>query len=550
MKKTERKNDMIKYLIYKDCISVLPVPFLFCTFGSAFGGVITVYAAEILGEFADAVFHLDFRFGMTNLVKLLGALGVSLLIIPLIEMCGELFLFKAALQHERLIWARLMDKAYENLIEIDEGEILARLDIDPINFRIYFMMIWSKALSACVTGFYLLNTALKASVQLSIIVMVASSLKLIVPLAVRRLQAKYDEQERGYTTETRKMEGEMTKSAHSIKLFGMEKGFIERLDRMYCEYYKNIYCRSIKAHALAEHILSFVDSFCVLFILYIGAIHVSNGFVTAGVIAAMLGYYSSFNRVISCVDYVVRKIPIVQNLEGRMRIFYEGMESDADSVLEEVVTMRTEALSYSYEEGKSIGWKDFTLKRGMRVALYGLNGSGKSTLLKIISGLLKSYRGQLYLNGTELREVSVSSWRRQFAFVEQEPYLFEGTILENIQIGNLEASDTCMRDVLEEVGLTDLAKRQLSLEQNELSGGEKQKIAIARAILRNVSLLIMDEPSNNLDGDSVKWLCDFLKNTDKTVIYVSHEKRLLTIADQVIEVSYLRDALREGKAAD
>ena len=109
--------------------------------------------------------------------------------------------------------------------------------------------------------------------------------------------------------------------------------------------------------------------------------------------------------------------------------------------------------------------------------------------------------------------------------------MFSGTIRENIRLGNLNATDAELDKVIKDVGLEYLAERQFLSEDNKLSGGEKQKISIARALLKNTPILIMDEPSNNLDTDTIGWLNSFILNSSKTVIFVSHDDSVLKCAD-------------------
>ena len=134
----------------------------------------------------------------------------------------------------------------------------------------------------------------------------------------------------------------------------------------------------------------------------------------------------------------------------------------------------------------------------------------------------------------EFSEIRMDSLRRQFAYAQQDPYLFEGTVRENIHLGNLQASDKEVEDVMERLGILALADRQITLGQKELSGGEKQKISIARAVLKNADILLLDEPDNNLDSQTLEWLKNFIRQSNKTIIYVSHDEMLSKAADRRI----------------
>jgi len=179
---------------------------------------------------------------------------------------------------------------------------------------------------------------------------------------------------------------------------------------------------------------------------------------------------------------------------------------------------------------------NFEIHTGEKVAIVGENGSGKSTLLKILTGLLPGYVGKLLLNNTPLDPSAAVAWREQFAYAAQDPYLFGITMRENIHLGNLKASADEVDDILKQLGLDHLADRTVSLSQTELSGGEKQKISIARALLKKTPILLLDEPSNHLDADAVEWLADWLRSSPQTILYISHDPTLVELADQKIQL--------------
>lgn len=149
-------------------------------------------------------------------------------------------------------------------------------------------------------------------------------------------------------------------------------------------------------------------------------------------------------------------------------------------------------------------------------------------------GLTKGYRGKLQMDGHELSKLNFDQYLDFVAYAPQEPYLFEGTVLENIQTDHFGTSKGDIEALMWKMGIGYLSERIVRANGNELSGGEKQKISIARAVMKNTSVLFLDEPDNNLDGETVRWLCDFIKKCDKTVIYVSHDPVLISSADKVL----------------
>lgn len=531
-----KKRDNSQKLILKDCRKAMWTAALGHTLCNSFSGLMAIYTAEKLGKLTDAVFNSNTSLGFKSIFDLVICIGIMVLLVPLIELTANLVMLKYALVHDRMILNHFLDKTYEDVAQIDIGEVQYRLEDDATDLRCNWVGIVENLIVTPLILIAVLFNSVKINLMFTLVVILFSIIKLVVPVAVRKIEAKYDKENRAYNTLVKEYETEFTEKPHLIQLFGLSVPWIEKIDKNYQNYFHNIFCKSIKCTAVATSISSFLDTFCILSILLIGAILVSAGYITAGAVAAMIGYFSVYNRVVQNIDYIVRKLPIINNIIDRMRIFYDNFEDLSGKEIDSVREISANSLSFSYGDTKVFQNIEFCIPYGSKTAIVGANGCGKTTLLRLMCGLIGRYTGELNLNNTEMQSVAIESWRIQFAFIEQEPYLFAGSVKENIHLGNLHASEGEVDAVLDECGIGYLAERKISMSQNDLSGGEKQKISIARALLKGVSYLIMDEPSNNLDKISIEWLCDFIQKSPKTLIYISHDEKLQKLADQTIRL--------------
>ena len=176
----------------------------------------------------------------------------------------------------------------------------------------------------------------------------------------------------------------------------------------------------------------------------------------------------------------------------------------------------------------------YEVKMGARTAVCGRNGSGKSTLIKLLCGLYSGYTGEIRINGIELREISMESWRKKCAYVEQSPFLFRGSVWENVRLGRLDAKEEEVWEAIRRAGLEELAGREIADDPEVLSGGERQRISIARALLRKADILLMDEPGNNLDERALSWLEGFIRDYTGTMLFISHDEKMVALADEAI----------------
>ena len=201
-------------------------------------------------------------------------------------------------------------------------------------------------------------------------------------------------------------------------------------------------------------------------------------------------------------------------------------------------------ISFSYHLDKEIlSGISLIIKPGEKIALVGKSGSGKTTLIKLIMGLLPPDKGQVLINGKPLSNVAEERWFGQLAYVSQEPYLFAGSIADNILLGNQTAEEGHMAAAVAYAGVDRFIDRLpagLNTIIGEggygLSGGEKQRIAMARAFVKNARLVFLDEPTSHLDMDSeqaIKKAIEILKR-ERTIITVAHRLETVIDADKII----------------
>ena len=204
--------------------------------------------------------------------------------------------------------------------------------------------------------------------------------------------------------------------------------------------------------------------------------------------------------------------------------------------------------SFKYKGSREVGVDgiSMSLNAGDRVAMVGPSGGGKSTLLRLLAGLIEPARGKVFVNNLQMDEIRDSDLRRLIAYVPQFPKLIDGSIRENIvfmrsEIGNDEADRA-----FDLVNLCDELSEQLSDDSQvlkkggaTLSGGQIQRLAIARALAGGPKVLLLDEPTSSVDADSENWIKESLKGLAPSVavVIVSHRPEILSLCNRVIHVS-------------
>ena len=201
-------------------------------------------------------------------------------------------------------------------------------------------------------------------------------------------------------------------------------------------------------------------------------------------------------------------------------------------------------VSYKFEGASQPVIKNLSFKvpAGQKVALVGKMGSGKSTLSRLIAGIYEPTEGAILIDGVDVRQIDQADIRKNIGIMLQESWLFSGTVRENIQMGYNEYDDDHLLRVCKIAGVDDFVGShpkgydlEIKERGNGLSGGQRQTINLARSLLHNPNILLLDEPTSSMDQGSEKKIVAALQETcaDKTMIVVTHRNPILTMVDRV-----------------
>jgi len=219
---------------------------------------------------------------------------------------------------------------------------------------------------------------------------------------------------------------------------------------------------------------------------------------------------------------------------------YEPQDSVSQIISGDV---KFDDVTFKYEtEGNILHDINIEVKKGENIALVGESGSGKSTLISLISGYYFPQKGKVLIDGIETSRYNLLNLRKQIAVVPQEIALFNDTLENNIKYGNFEASTDDVKRVAKEAHLEEFIKglkngyKTLVGERGvKLSVGQKQRLAIARAMLRDPKILILDEPTSALDAMTEKFVAESLRKLmkDRTTFVIAHRLSTVREADRI-----------------
>jgi ATP-binding cassette subfamily C protein LapB len=204
-------------------------------------------------------------------------------------------------------------------------------------------------------------------------------------------------------------------------------------------------------------------------------------------------------------------------------------------------------VSFTYPDNPLIALRNvsFKIKAGERVAIIGRVGSGKSTIQKLILGLFQPTEGSVRIDGIDINQIDPAELRRHVGYVQQDSVLFYGTLRQNITMGAAFAHDASVAAAAELAGLSDFINSHpqgfdmiIGERGESLSGGQRKAVTIARALLNAPPILLLDEPTSNMDNTTETQIKQTLANVmqGKTMVLITHHTALLELVDRMIVI--------------
>lgn len=342
-----------------------------------------------------------------------------------------------------------------------------------------------------------------------------------------------------------------------IKAFNAEKKQFQKFENQNTKLLtiKNRVNRKRDLASPVSEVLGIAAVVCVLW--YGGRLVLRNSFLDPG---DFLAYILIFSQVIqplkslSAASYNIRKgAASIERIEHLIAEDIAIKEIANPVILEDFKnSIELKNVTFSYQDKIILDEVNLKIEKGKTVALVGSSGAGKSTLVDLIPRFHDAVKGELLIDGINIRDYSLKSLRNQMGIVTQEPILFNDTIANNISLGMDDATE---EQIMNAAKIANAHQFILQKENgyntsigergNKLSGGEKQRVTIARAVLKNPPILILDEATSSLDTESEKLVQDAINNlmNNRTSIVIAHRLSTIRHADEII-------VLQKGKIVE
>ena len=396
--------------------------------------------------------------------------------------------------------------------------------------------------------------------------LVAVSLTPVLYLAVRGFLGRIKSQQR----RARRWEGmatgvaqEVLTSITAVQAFGREDDEADRYGRASAHSLEASQ-EAVAMQAAFTPTVTFLMTTATVLVVWFGAESVLSGRLTPGDLLVFMAYlrgmYSPVRQLAKLGNVVTRGMAAAERLAETLSTDERIPERpSARRPAKPLGALSFRGVSLEYANG-TVALDDVSLdiSASARVAIVGATGSGKSSMLQLVPRFYDPCEGSVELDGVDLRDLTIAGLRELVAYVPQEPYLFQGPVWENITYGGHGLSREAAVVAARAAGVHEVLARLpdgydtvVSERGASLSGGQRQCIALARAMVRDPRVILLVEPTTGLDEQAQQWLLDALERVSRgrTTLVVSHERRVVEWADVVVAIASGR-VVATGTAAD
>jgi ATP-binding cassette subfamily B protein len=525
---------VLGFLLMITLVSVLDSYFTFLTS--------LIIDEAILGDDIEALKNIIFRYGLLILVQAAGVFGF----IYLAGILGERIRYD--LRKKMFIHLQELSLSYYNVTPV--GWIMSRVTSD--SERVAELVTWGfldvtwGIMNIATAAFFMLmiNWQLALIVFLAIPILIFAAVqfkkKIIIEFRdVRRINSKIT----GAFNET-------ITGVRVIKAFGREEHNMQEFDVLTSEMYRAGY-RAAWLSALFLPIVMLISSFAVATIIWFGGYQTQIGNMSIGGIQAFVSYvvfmiwpiqemarvYAELQRAIASAERIFSLVDAVPDISDRPDAFDPG-SIQGDIVFDNV--------NFFYEKDKPV-LQSFNLhiKRGETVALVGPTGGGKTTIVNLLCRFFEPKEGTICIGGRDYEDIALHAIQSRIGVVLQTPHLFSGTISDNIRYGKLDATDEEIGAAAQLAGAHDFIIKldkgyddEVGEGGNFLSVGQKQLISLARAVLREPEIFIMDEATSSVDTITEELIQKGMENLmeDRTSFVIAHRLSTIKKADRILVI--------------
>jgi len=449
------------------------------------------------------------------------------------------------------IFDKLQEQDMDFFDKHQSGALNTRVSNDALDFGDTISLI-AETTGNFLTSILTFTVLAVLNLNLALIALAAVPFVLLLMFSLRKLARIVSRAYRKAIENVNNAMVESVEGIHVSKSYGQETAISNQFNEINKDYFKSTFKLTAVTH-LWRHLLNIIASITLLIIIYSSGQLVIEGNMTTGIIITFILYLQRFFRPIIVLATFFPQLStgmaayerIIEILDSKPDVKQNFNAIEVGELEGEIVF---ENLNFNYRDDEWI-FKDFNLKieKGERLAVVGHTGAGKTSLISLLARFYEFKGGSIKIDGVDIRNMTLDSFRKNIGIVQQEVFLFSGTLEENIRYGKPDASEDELWNAIRTVHaeeiikyLPDGIKTRVGERGKGLSTGQKQIISFARAILSDPKILILDEATSSVDAYTETIIQEALQKllSKRTSIIIAHRLSTVVTADRIIVLDH------------
>lgn len=518
------------------------------------GTIFENFSPYLYGKMLDSIVGSDLS-TLTGLILCYALMSIVTQLLSMLEgYRGQKVSFEMSNDVRRDLFRQLVTMKHRYYSAYDTGELMNRLNGDAEGIVDFCLDIITSIIQIIIEIAVSLYFILTMSMKLSTVALFYIPTSFLLTMGMRKYYKALTERQKEFGDRYYNFQNRIFSNNEGIKSFMLEKNVFGELECFLREQF-DLLRESIRLNNVKRLLGFLITLASSLAIIYISAVLIGKGWITIGVMVSFNTYMNKlFGSISQLFSFQLGKETVDVSLE-RVR---ELMEAETEEIVFRNSSLEGKKLCmsnlfFSYEPDQPVLRNcSLTLEKNGLYGFVGKNGCGKSTVAKLIANFYTDYEGELTMDGISYRELTPWDIRRRITYIQKEEFFFNDTVRNNLLFGRSEVSEDEMEQACREVGMLEFIQ-QLSAGFETLIGedgqifssGQKQKLSIARALLRSTPIYIFDELTANLDGGAEKEMMGLLKKISgrHMILFINHKPNVLEFCD----IIYVMD---EGRIVD
>ena len=519
----------------------------------------TVIAPLLIGEATTLIFdginkiiHNTGSIDLNALINILIIVSVLYVISSVFTYLQSIFLVEVTTKisydlRERLI-AKILHLPMDKVEENKRGDILSRVTNDVDSLQNGITQSFIQLLTAIITLIGVFIMMLSINIWMTLATVIRIPISFILIILMTKFSQKYFLKQLEFKGSVNGQIEETFTGHDIIRAFNQEEISMEKFERDNENWFVHEW-KSQFFSSLNGPLMNFISNFTYVVVAVLGAVFVLQRVIAVGDILAFFQYTQSFTRPIQQITRVMNQIQTAMAASERIFEFldYDDEKNPSDKEITEIkdrITFDNVSFSYTPNE-KIIKNLSLEVKKGEKIAIVGETGAGKTTIVKLLMRFYDIDSGSIKIDGVDIDEYGKNSLRSLIGMVLQDSWLFSDTISNNIQYGNLEATNEEITYAASQVYADNFIRQlpegynsKLNEDTDNISHGQKQLLTIARTILSKKEVLILDEATSSVDTRTEKLIQKAMDRLmeGKTSFIIAHRLSTIRNADKIIVI--------------